>query len=202
MMEIFENFTFGLILGIAAALSPGALLALLISETLRGNIKNGILVSISPIITDIPILFVAIFIIKKLENFEILLGIISIIGAFILFYLGYKNLTEKDFKLKTDLKGSLKKGVIINILNPYTYLFWFFIGAPYISDKGHFESGVFVLTFFIGISGTMILIAFFIDKIKVFIESKYYFYLLKFIGFIFIIFGVMLSVRGFKYIGI
>ncbi|WP_041530907.1 LysE family translocator [Persephonella marina] len=201
-MGIIEDISFGLFLGIAAAISPGALLALLISETLRGNIKNGILVSVSPIVTDLPILFVSIYILKKIENFTSLVGIISATGGVLLFYLGIKNIFAKHSEISTDMHGSFVKGVVINILNPYTYLFWFFIGAPYISDKGFVNSAAFVISFFIGITGSMILIAFFVEKIKRFIESRYYDYLLKFIGFLFIIFGVLLIKNSMKYLGL
>ncbi len=202
MMEIAEDIAFGLFLGIAAAVSPGALLALLISETLRGNIKNGVLVSLSPIITDLPILFISIYILKKIENFTVLIGTISATGGIILFYLGIKNFTGRYSHISTDLHGSFLKGIIINILNPYTYLFWFFIGAPYISEKEFIESTAFVVSFFVGITGSMILIAFFVEKIKIFIESRYYNYLLKFIGFLFIIFGVLLIKNSIKYLGL
>ncbi|WP_457642057.1 LysE family translocator [Persephonella sp.] len=200
-MELFEHILFGLILGIAAGISPGSLLALLISETLRGNIKNGILVSISPIFTDIPIILVSLYLLNRLQNFNFLLGIISLTGSVILFYLGIKNIIGKYQDIPTDLHGSFIKGLIINILNPYTYLFWFFIGTPYITGKSFLEASSFVLFFFIGITGSMILIAISIEKIKIFIKSRYYYYLLKFIGFLFIIFGIILTKNSIKYLG-
>ncbi|WP_457644007.1 LysE family translocator [Persephonella sp.] len=200
-MGVIEDISFGLFLGVAAALSPGALLALLISETLTGNIKNGILVSISPIVTDVPILFLSLYILKKIEDFTSLVGLISATGGILLFYLGIKNIIGKYSQINTDMHGSFIKGVVINILNPYTYLFWFFIGAPYVSERDIIGSSAFVVSFFVGITGSMIIIAFFVEKIKRFIESKYYNYLLKFIGFLFIIFGVLLVKNSLKYLG-
>ena len=186
----------GFIFGVSAGLSPGPLMALLISETLQGHRKNGILVSISPIITDIPILLISLFILDKISEVKHLISFVYFLGALILFYFGYKNLRIKHFQLDTDLTGSLKKGVILNILNPYTYLFWFFIGAPYVREAGFIGGILFTVFFFIGITGSMMLIAVFTEKLKKFIESRYYIYLLRFIGVLFIALGIMLFEDG------
>ena len=171
-------------------------MALLISETLQGHRKNGILVSISPIITDIPILLISLFILDKISEVKHLISVVYFLGALILFYFGYKNLRIKHFQLDTDLTGSLKKGVLLNILNPYTYLFWFFIGAPYVREAGFIGGVLFTVFFFIGITGSMMIIAVFTEKLKKFIESRYYIYLLRFIGVLFIALGVMLFKDG------
>ncbi|WP_456464345.1 LysE family translocator [Persephonella sp.] len=192
IQDIFTGFVFG----VAAGLSPGPLMALLISETLKGHKKNGILVSISPIITDIPILIVSLLILDRIKEVQHLLSVVYFIGAFVLFYLGYKNIKLKKLHIETDLTGSLKKGVILNILNPYTYLFWFFIGAPYVSNAGVVGGSLFTIFFFIGITGSMILIAVFTQRLKRFIESRYYIYLLRFIGVLFIVFGFVLIKDG------
>ena len=191
-----KNIITGFIFGVSAGLSPGPLMALLISETLQGHRKNGILVSISPIITDIPILLISLFILDKISEVKHLISIIYFLGALILFYFGYKNLKIKHFQLYTDLTGSLKKGVLLNILNPYTYLFWFFIGAPYVREAGFIGGILFTVFFFIGITGSMMIIAVFTEKLKKFIESRYYIYLLRFIGVLFIALGIMLFKDG------
>ncbi len=192
IQDIFTGFVFG----VAAGLSPGPLMALLISETLKGHKKNGILVSISPIITDIPILFVSLLILDRIKEVQHLISVIYFVGAFVLFYFGYKNIKLKKLHIETDLTGSLKKGVILNILNPYTYLFWFFIGAPYVSNAGVVGGSLFTIFFFIGITGSMILIAVFTQRLKRFMESRYYIYLLRFIGILFIVFGLVLIKDG------
>ncbi|MBK3332341.1 LysE family translocator [Persephonella atlantica] len=201
MMYIKDIFT-GLVFGIGAGLSPGPLMALLISETIQGHRKNGILVSISPIITDIPILLTFLFLLEKIKDFEEIIGIISLTGALILFYFGYKNFTLKEFSIKTDLSGSLKKGVILNILNPYTYLFWFFIGAPYVEKAGVIGGALFTVSFFVGITGSMIVIVLFTEKLKKFLESRYYLLLLKGIGALFFIFGILLIKDGLEHLNV
>ena len=190
-MEL-KHLLIGLTFGIAAGLTPGPLMALLFSETLKGHKKNGFLVSLSPIITDIPILLLSLLILEKIQKIEFLINVISMIGALFLFYLGVNNLKIKKIYFKKDLHGSLKKGILINLLNPYTYLFWFFVGAPYVEKNG-FSGGItFTLSFFTGITASMICIVILTEKLKNILESRYYIYLLKFIGILFIIFGLFL----------
>ncbi|MCP2520564.1 LysE family translocator [SCandidatus Aminicenantes bacterium Aminicenantia_JdfR_composite] len=125
---LFSSIVFGL----AAGISPGPLLTLVISETLKYNKKEGFKVAIAPLVTDVPIVLITIFILTKLSNFNSILGVISILGAIFLTYLAYESITFKGINLDLQkLKPqSLKKGVIANFLNPHPYIFWFTIGAP------------------------------------------------------------------------
>lgn len=66
---MIEFLSTGTLLGLAAGFSPGPLLVLVISETLRHSVKEGVKVSIAPIITDTPILLVALFVLTQLSIF-------------------------------------------------------------------------------------------------------------------------------------
>ena len=56
MLPIMISFlTTGAILGLSAGFAPGPLLTLVVSETLRYNVKEGIKVALAPIVTDLPI---------------------------------------------------------------------------------------------------------------------------------------------------
>ncbi len=87
--------TAGTILGLSAGFAPGPLLALVISETLQHDMKAGVKVALTPILTDLPIIIITLFILTKLSRFHQILGIISIIGACFIFYLGIKNIKIK-----------------------------------------------------------------------------------------------------------
>jgi threonine/homoserine/homoserine lactone efflux protein len=84
--------TAGIILGLSAGFAPGPLLTLVISETLQHDVKAGIKVALAPILTDLPIIICTLFILVKLADFHHILGIISIIGACFILYLGIKNI--------------------------------------------------------------------------------------------------------------
>ena len=56
----------GTILGASAGVAPGPLLTLVVAETLKHNIKEGIKVSLAPIITDMPIIILSLFLLEKI----------------------------------------------------------------------------------------------------------------------------------------
>jgi hypothetical protein len=51
---MIEYLTKGRLLGLASEFAAGPLLVLVVSETLRHSIKEGIKVSMAPLITDVP----------------------------------------------------------------------------------------------------------------------------------------------------
>ncbi len=196
-----EYLITGLILGISAGISPGPLMAVLISETLKGNMKNGLLVSIVPVITDIPLIVVLIYFLRDLENIESVIRVLSFLGFIVLVYYGIKDLTidKVEFKLNTSKSSSLKRGIVTNLLNPHPYIFWSLIGVPFMINGTVFQIVTFVVSFFTGIVGSKILIALITEKSKRFVESKYYLYIIKVSGAVLITFGLLLFYKAFKF---
>ena len=97
--NMLEFLSAGILLGLAAGFAPGPLLVLVISETLRHNIKAGIKVSIAPLITDIPIIAISLLVLNRLANFKPILGCISILGGLFILYLGYESLKTTGVEL-------------------------------------------------------------------------------------------------------
>ena len=81
--------SFGAVLGISSGLSPGPLLALVISETLRHGVKAGVKVALAPIITDLPIIILTLLVLSKLSGFPEILGAISLAGGIFICTLGF-----------------------------------------------------------------------------------------------------------------
>jgi threonine/homoserine/homoserine lactone efflux protein len=191
----------GLSLGITAGLSPGPLIALLISETIKGGRIRGIKVSLAPLFTDTPLILAIIFVLEHIERMSTLLGIISIVGSFVLFYFGYRDLKTDKISLQAgDIKSSsFKKGILTNMLNPHPYIFWLFIGVPFMIKGNTLERVTFVLSFFSGIVGSKICLTLIIEKGKKFVESKHYLRIIKVLGLILIFFGLILLKDGIGY---
>ena len=132
MSETIAFLISGTIFGLTAGISPGPLLTLVVTETIKHNKAEGIKVAIAPFLTDIPIIFLTMFVLSKLSNFDPFLGTISILGGIFIIYLGYESIKTKgldmDFqKLKPQ---SIKRGIIVNVMSPHPYLFWLTVGAP------------------------------------------------------------------------
>ena len=193
----------GILLGLTAGLSPGPLLALVISETLKHGLREGIKVSLSPLITDLPIVLFTVWVLSRLADLKPVLGAVSVCGAVFLFYLGYESLTTRDIpQTMQELKPqSLQKGVITNFLNPHPYMFWFAVGAPMLlkaSRVSTLSSVLFISGFYIFILGSKIVVAAVVERFRTFLSSRIYINLLRSLGVILLGFGVSFLWEGWK----
>ena len=196
----------GILLGLSAGLSPGPLLTLVITQTLKHNRKEGIKVAMSPLITDLPIILTAMFILKKVSEFNLILALISFSGGVFLAYLGIESVRIKKLNVdQQDLSKSesLKKGIIANFLNPSPYLFWTTVGTPLIFDALQINlitSVLFLIAFYTFLLGSKIMIAFLTARSKLFINQKIYLIVMKILGIILIIFSLIFFYDGVKYL--
>lgn len=206
MIESLLFFISGILFGLVAGISPGPLLTLVVSETLKHNKKEGILVASAPLITDIPIVLLSIIILAKLSNFHYILGVISFCGALFIGYLAYESITVKrfDINVQNTKTRSLRKGVITNFLSPHPYLFWIAVGAPTVL-KGYkiniLSSILFIIGFYLFLVGTKIVVALIVDRAKTFLKSRAYLTTIKTLGFILLLFCLIFLKDGLKYFG-
>ena len=78
----------GLILGLAAGVSPGPLLTLVVQQTMRHGVREGVKVAAVPLITDVPVVAATVVVVRA-GNLQGALGAISLAGAAFLVYLAY-----------------------------------------------------------------------------------------------------------------
>ncbi len=195
MLNFIEYLAMGAFLGLAAGTSPGPLLAVTISETLQHGRWEGIKVAVSPLITDLPIILAVLFVLSHLTSSDFFIGIIAFFGASYLIYSGTESLKIKKDSVELDVekKDALKKGAIVNFGNPHPYIFWLSIGGPIIfkSLGIHIWATVlFIAGFYLLLIGSKIIVVLIVEKSKYFINSKYYFSIVRVLGIAQIIFGL------------
>jgi threonine/homoserine/homoserine lactone efflux protein len=168
--------------------------------------KEGILVAIAPLITDIPIVLLSILILSKLSHFHYVLGAISFCGALFIGYLAYESITVKgiDINLQQIKARSFRKGIVTNFLSPHPYLFWIAVGAPIVL-KGYkisiLASFFFVVGFYLFLVGSKVTVALVVDRAKTFLKSTAYLAIIRTLGFILLIFCFIFIKDGLKYLG-
>ena len=93
----------GITLGFAAGISPGPLLVMVITETIKYDKKQGIKMALVPLVSDLPIVLFSVFVVYKISNSNTLLSIIAFLGAIFLIYLAFENIKIKkvDFEIKS-----------------------------------------------------------------------------------------------------
>lgn len=200
-------FTFGLILGLSAGLSPGPLLALVISETLRHGPSSGVKVALAPIICDAPIVLVTLLIATKLSNIDTVLGIISLLGGCYVLYMAYDSTRQKDQENLGPEQGagSLTKGVVTNVLSPHPYLFWLSVGAPTVAKSmkvSAFAPVLFIGGFYLLLVGSKVLLAVLAGRSRNFLKGAPYRYTMYFLAVSLGIFAIVLFINGLTLLGI
>jgi threonine/homoserine/homoserine lactone efflux protein len=136
------------------------------------------------------------------------MGVISLLGACFLIYLGLSNLrvNVKESKDHLGKDNALLRGIVTNLLNPNTYVFWLTIGGPRILENAqihHISATIlFILGFYLMLVGSKTTIALFVDKSKTLVKSNYYAYIIRALGVVLIVFALIFVVDSLEFVGI
>ncbi len=207
MTNAIHYLIMGVTLGLAAGISPGPLLTLVITKTIRYNKTEGIKIAIAPLLTDAPIVVIAIFLLSRLSNYDMILGTLSLLGAGFIIYLAFESITinAKQLEIKDDNAKSYKHGIITNLLSPHPYLFWMLIGAPTTVKAYKFNpvfSILFIFGFYLLLVGSKVIIAILSEKSKIFLKSNAYLFLIKTLGWVLVLLALFLIKDGLKFFGV
>ncbi len=193
----------GLVLGFSAGISPGPILALVITETLAHGVHSGIKVAFAPVFTDAPIIAAAFFLLAKLSGFKNILGLISVTGGFFLLFMAYESIRTKNPAPVSDggRPKSLIKGIFANLLNPSPYLFWISVGCPLMlksMSKGVVGPVLFIGGFYFSLIGSKVSLAMLVGRSKAALGGMGYRYALRLMGLALASLAVVLFWDGFK----
>jgi threonine/homoserine/homoserine lactone efflux protein len=197
----------GTLLGLAAGFAPGPLLVLVISETLRHGIREGIKVSAAPLITDIPILLLSLFILAGLSEVNVLLAAVSMAGGLFILYLGWDSLRVKGVHIEVAQPAShaLRKGVITNALNPHPYVFYMTVGGPIFLralDQGTVSAAAFFCSFLFFLVGSKVVLALATERSRSFLKGPVYLWIMRGLGVALVVFSATLIREGLRLLGL
>jgi len=196
----------GIVLGLSAGFSPGPLFALVLSQTLRHGVREGIKVAAAPLLTDLPIILASTFLLSRLSGYKGLLGALSIAGAAILARMAFETLRAKlrEVSVAEARPQSLMKGALVNALSPHPYLFWITIGSPMILKGwkiGPAASVLFVAGFSFCLVAAKVVLAVMTGRSSRLLEGKRYVYAMRVLGCLLLMFAVFLLRDGFRLLG-
>lgn len=179
------------------------MLTLVISESIRHNKKEGVKVALAPLITDLPIIVLAFFVLSRLSRFDIVLSIISFFGGIFVTYLGYECLKTKGIivDMQRFKPASLKKGIIANILNPHPYLFWVTVGVPTAIKAYQVSLNtaiLFFLAFYTFLLGSKVGIAVIAERTRSLISNQIYIWIMRILGLSLILFATLFFLNGIR----
>jgi threonine/homoserine/homoserine lactone efflux protein len=203
MSQAASLFLTGAAFGATAGLSPGPLQTLVIAETLRYSLREGMKASLAPLVSDLPIILAAVLVLSKLAGFDAVMGVVSLCGAVFLCYLACGGLKSADAPLAAAAEPavSLKKAVIANFLNPHPYIFWALVGAPSViaaCDRGVLGVFAFVAGFYLLLVGTLGLIAFGTEKSRRWVRGTAYRWGMRLLAGVMFFFAIGFFYKGIK----
>jgi len=196
----------GILLGLSAGFAPGPLLAFVIAESLRHGVPAGIRASLAPIITDIPIVVVAMFLLSRLSHSQAVLGGLSVAGGLFVLFLGWEHIRSRGLEAAAVLEPgrSLRKAAAINALSPHPYIFWITVGGPITwraLEEGILPAFLFVGSFYIFLLGAKIAVAVAVGRSRRFLSGRATLLAMRFLGLLLFLLGLVLLRDGIRLIG-
>ena len=160
----------GIALGFGSGVAPGPMLALVLSASLRGGFRNGAVVAMSPLLTDVPIVVLCMTVLSQLPDGA--MRVLAYAGAAVLTWYAYEAVRDALTVSLDELRGSaehapsysrsLKQGVVANFLNPSPWLFWMSVGGPMLTEAWHsapVNAVAFVVPFYALLIGSKVAVA-------------------------------------------
>ncbi len=196
----------GAAFGLAAGLSPGPLLALVVSQTVRHGPREGLKVAMAPLITDAPIVLLSVLVLSRLES-DAVLGIIALAGGAFVAYLAIESL--RTTRLAVGDEGSAprswRQGATVNALSPHPYLFWITVGAPILlaaAANGPVGPAAFLVGFYACLIGSKVAVALTVGASRGALTGGAYPWIMRALGAVLAVFAVLLLREGLVLLGI
>jgi threonine/homoserine/homoserine lactone efflux protein len=194
MNTVGAAFVSGAVLGLSAGWSPGPLLTLVLTETLRSGIGAGIRIAAAPLITDTPIILVALLLMPRLNASLQAMGVITLAGAVFITWMAAESMAFNGRATEAPPvpAASIWRGVLANALNPSPYLFWFTVGGSLVlrtADQNRAAAAVFILVFYTGLVGSKMLLALVVGRYRRFLQSGVYVWTLRLLGCVLLVFA-------------
>lgn len=206
-MPVLSALLAGIVFGLSAGFAPGPLLTLVIAQTLRHNVREGILAAIAPLLTDAPIILLAYLVLSRFTSLDAVMGTIALVGGLYVLYLSYETITAEPVKVESadGQPRSIVKGALVNSLNPHPYLFWATVGVPLMLKLQRSNTAAmwgFLVVFYVLLVGSKIAVAVIVGRLKTVLQRQWYRYLMRVLGLLLAVFAILLLWDASRHFGL
>lgn len=196
-------FVQGLALGVSASAAPGPFQTYLVNQTLLSGWRKSITISFAPLIADIPIILITVFLLDQVPA-SIMHWISAAGGCFIL-YIAWKLWGQwrqftynplDEHEPTTD--NRLMNGILMNLLSPGPYAFWALVNGPILISAlniSWFHGLAFIIGFYGALVASFMAIALIFSYARK-LGPRYVQGLLLFSIILLVVFGLMLFGRA------
>jgi threonine/homoserine/homoserine lactone efflux protein len=194
----------GLLLGLSCGLSPGPLMALVLLQTLRHGPGEGCKVACVPLLSDLPVILVALAFAAHAAQAQPVLGVLSLVGAGFILFLAIGSFRPRPVDPgQAELPRSLLKGTLVNLLSPHPWLFWMTVGAGTLAEAmkhSGLVAAAFLGMFYLALVGSKVAIAVMAGRSRGFLEGRAYRFVMRLLGSMLVVFAVLLFWHGLQYL--
>ncbi|HEY0158614.1 MAG TPA: LysE family translocator [Thermoanaerobaculia bacterium] len=190
--------TAALVYGLTGGLTPGPLLTLVVTQTLRHGAREGVKTALAPLVSDGPIVLLLLFFLNTIASIRPLFGAIAVAGAVYILWLAWESWRAPvpSFTGPAVPPRSFLRGALVNFLNPNPYLFWLTAGTPMLM-KAWRHSGAaaaaFIAVFFVCLVGSMVLLALLIARSRERVLEHWYLPVMRALALLLVVFAVLVA---------
>ncbi len=197
----------GVLLGLSCGLAPGPLLALVLAQTLRHGAREGCKIALSPLVTDAPIIFVALMLAAKLAKLHPLLGIVSIAGGVFVLYLAWDSFrpVRVNADPASERPRSWFKGILTNLLSPHPWLFWLTVGAATLAKamaQSWLVAAAFLFGFYLLLVGSKAVVALMAGRSRDLLAGRPYRVVMRVLAMLLGVFALLLFREGLRHLAV
>jgi threonine/homoserine/homoserine lactone efflux protein len=199
-----EALLLGLTIGFAAGISPGPLLFLTITSSLRSGPRAGVLVALAPLLTDAVVVGLTLLVLDRLPSW--VLALLGVVGGLFVAWTGVQTLREaRDASLSgaraepsSGSAQALRRGAIVNILSPHPWITWATALGPLTIATWRESPGsglALVVGFYVLLVGTKVVVALLVGRARHRLGDRGYRRSLQVAGALLLVAGVALVVE-------
>jgi threonine/homoserine/homoserine lactone efflux protein len=179
-------------------------MGLLLLQTLRHGPREGCKIACVPLLSDLPVILVALVFAAQAAHAQKALGILSLLGGTFLLFLAYGSFRPVPVDAaQAEPPKSLLKGTLVNVLNPHPWLFWLTVGAGTLAEaikKSWLVAAAFLGMFYFALVGSKLLIAIMAGRARQFVHGRVYRIVMRLLGVLLAGFAVLLFRQGLHYL--
>jgi threonine/homoserine/homoserine lactone efflux protein len=95
---------------------------------------------------------------------EVALAGLGLVGGLFVLWLGVETLRDVPEPVEAavggaTVAGSVRRGALVNVLNPHPWIFWITVGAPILGDGSTAQAALFLVAFYLMLIGSKVAVA-------------------------------------------
>ncbi len=190
--------TAALVYGLTGGLTPGPLLTLVVTQTLRHGARDGMKTALAPLVSDGPIVIALLLFLNLVASIRPLFGALAAAGVVYILWLAWESwhAPMPSFDQPAVAPRSFLRGALVNFLNPNPYLFWLTAGTPMLLkawSHSAVAAAAFIAVFFVCLVGSMVLLALLIARSRERVIAHWYVPVMRALALLLVVFAAVIG---------